>query len=83
MRQFLEFIWIIIGPGIRFIVGGAAALLALTWVFTGFGILIIFAPESFPTPGWVRWGVILLDAFCIIIVTSGAVVEAYRKVYKS
>lgn len=83
MIKFLEFIWIIIGPGIRFIVGGAAAILALTWVFTGFGILIIFAPESFPTPGWVRWGVILLDAFCIITVVYGVVVEAYKEVYKS
>jgi hypothetical protein len=83
MKKFLEFIWELIGPVVRFVVGIAISILAIVWVFTGFGFLIVFVESSFPTPEWVRWSVVVFDVLCIIMVIYGAIKEAYEKVYKN
>ena len=83
MRKFLEFIWILIAPAVEFVVGIVGFCLGLTWVFTGFGILIIFSPDGFPTPEWVRWSVVVFDILVLGLVIYGAIKEAYEKVYKN
>jgi hypothetical protein len=83
MKKFLEFIWVLIEPVVSFIVGITIGALALLWVFTGFGILIIFAPNILPTPEWVRWSVVVFDVLCILMILYGAIKEAYEKVYKN
>ncbi len=83
MKKFLEFIWVLIEPIVSFIVGITMGVLALLWVCTGFGILIIFAPNILPTPEWVRWSVVVFDVLCIIMILYGAIKEAYEKVYKN
>jgi hypothetical protein len=83
MKKFLEFIWILISPAVEFVAGIVLFGLAFLWVFTGFGILIIFAPNILPTPEWVRWSVVVFDVLCILMILYGAVKEAYEKVYKN
>jgi len=83
MKKFLEFIWVLIEPIVSFIVGITMGTLALLWVFTGFGILIIFAPNILPTPEWVRWSVVVFDVLCILMILYGAIKDAYQKVYKN
>jgi divalent metal cation (Fe/Co/Zn/Cd) transporter len=83
MKKFLEFIWVLIEPVVSFIVGIALGALGLLWIFTGFGILIIFAPNILPTPEWVRWSVLAFDVLCIVMILYGAIKEAYEKVYKN
>ena len=83
MRKFLEFIWVLISPAVEFVTGIVLNALAFLWVFTGFGILIIFAPNILPTPEWVRWSVIVFDVLCILMILYGAIKEAYEKVYKN
>jgi hypothetical protein len=82
MKKFLEFIWVLIEPVVSFIVGITMGVLALLWVCTGFGILIIFAPNIFPTPEWVRWSVIVFDILILGLVIYTTIKEAYEKVYK-
>lgn len=82
MKKFLQFIRVLIGPVVEFVVGVAAWLIFITWVFTFFGLLIIFAPNSFPTPEWVRWSVIVFDILCIVVILYGALRNAYEEVYK-
>ena len=82
MKKFLEFIWVLLEPIVSFIVGITMSALALLWVFTGFGILIIFAPNILPTPEWVRWSVVVFDVLCILMILYGAIKDAYQKVYK-
>lgn len=83
MVKFLEFIWVLTGPAVLYAVGIVLGILALIWVFTGFGILIMLDPTDFPTPIWVRWFVGILDIFCLIMILYGAIEEAYQEVYKS
>jgi hypothetical protein len=83
MKKFLEFIWVLISPAVEFVAGIVLGALALLWVCTGFGILIIFAPNILPTPEWVRWSVVVFDVLCILMILYGAVKEAYEKVYKN
>ena len=83
MKKFLEFIWVLIEPVVSFIVGITMGVLALLWVCTGFGILIIFAPNIFPTPEWVRWSVIVFDILILGLVIYTTIKEAYEKVYKN
>ena len=83
MKKFLEFIWVLISPAVEFVAGIVLGALAFLWVFTGFGILIIFAPNILPTPEWVRWSVVVFDVLCILMILYGAVKEAYEKVYKN
>jgi cytochrome c biogenesis protein CcdA len=83
MKKFLEFIWVLISPAVEFIAGILGFTLILTWVFTGFGILIIFSPDAFPTPEWVRWSVVVFDILILGLVIYGAVKGAYEKVYKN
>ena len=80
MKKFLEFIWVLIEPIVSFIVGITIGALALLWVFTGFGILIIFA---LPTPEWVRWSVVVFDVLCILMILYGAIKDAYQMFYKN
>jgi cytochrome c biogenesis protein CcdA len=83
MDKFLRFIWILISPAVEIIAGIVGFGLLLTWVFTGFGILIIFAPNIFPTPEWVRWSVIVFDILILGLVIYTTIKEAYEKVYKN
>jgi hypothetical protein len=83
MKKFLEFIWEVISPVVLFVVAIVLGILALTWIFTGFGILIILDPTDFPTPIWVNWFVGIFDIFCLVIILYGAIKEAYKKVYKN
>lgn len=83
MTKFLEFVWEVIGPVVRFIVGITMGILAVLWISTGFGILIIFAPNILPTPEWVRWSVAVFNVLCIVLIVYGAIKEAYEKVYKN
>ena len=83
MKKFLEFIWVLIGPVVEFAAGIVLCTLAFLWVLTGFGILIIFAPNILPTPEWVRWSVVVFDVLCILMILYGAIKEAYEKVYKN
>lgn len=82
MKKFLQFIWEIIGPVVRFIVGVAAWLIAIAWIFTLFGMLIILAPTSFPTPEWVKYVIVVFDTGCVIGILYNVVRNAYEKVYK-
>ena len=82
MKKFLEFIWELIGPVVKFIVGITAGFLGLVWVFTGFGVLILLGPDTFPTPDFVKWAVVFLDSFCAIMLIYSWVHGAYEKVYK-
>jgi hypothetical protein len=83
MKKFLEFIWVLISPAVEFVAGIVLGALAFLWVFTGFGILIIFAPNIFPTPEWVRWSVIVFDILILGLVIYTTIKEAYEKVYKN
>lgn len=83
MKKFLQFIWEIIGPVVRFIVGVAAWLIAIAWIFTLFGMLIILAPTSFPTPEWVKYVVVVFDTGCILVILYETVKRAYEKIYKN
>jgi hypothetical protein len=83
MGKFLQFIWEIIRPVVEVVVGIAAWVFTLIWVFTFFGIFIIFAPDQFPTPEWVKYVIIVFDVGCILLILYGAVRRAYEKVYKN
>lgn len=82
MKKFLEFIWELIGPVVTFIAGIVAGFLGLVWVFTGFGLLILLGPDTFPTPEWVKWIVAILDSFCAIMIIYSWIYGAYERVYK-
>lgn len=83
MKKFLEFIWVLIGPAVLTIIAVVLGMLALTWIFTGCGILILLSPTDFPTPIWVRWFIGIFDSFCLVMIAYGAIREAYQEVYKS
>ena len=83
MKKFLEFIWVLVEPIVSSIVAITVGILALLWICTGFGILIIFAPNILPTPEWVRWSVIVFNVLCILMILYGAIKDAYEKVYKN
>lgn len=82
MKKFLEFIWELIGPAVTFIAGIVAGFLGLVWVFTGFGLLILLGPDTFPTPNFVKWIVAILDSFCAIMIIYSWISGAYKRVYK-
>ena len=83
MDKFLRFIWILISPAVEFVAGVVGFGLILIWIFTGFGILIIFCPDVLPTPEWVRWSVIVFDILILGLVIYTTIKEAYEKVYKN
>jgi threonine/homoserine/homoserine lactone efflux protein len=83
MKKFLEFILVLISPAVELVVGATIVVLGMTWAFTGFGVLIIFAPTILPTPEWVRWSVIVFDSLLLGLFIYAAIKEAYKKVYKN
>lgn len=83
MKKFLEFIWELIGPVVTFLVAIIGFVLCLTWIFTGFGILIVLCPTEFPTPEWVKWFIIIFDSIVFTIIAIEKIREAYETVYKN
>jgi len=83
MKKFLKFIWELIGPVVIPILTGVLAFLALFWVYTLFGLIIIFAPIDFPSPVWLRWVVGIFDSLVLIILVYEQIRDAYEKVYKN
>lgn len=83
MKKFLKFIWELIGPVVIFILTGVLAFIALFWVCTLFGLIMIFSPTDFPSPLWLRWVIGIFDSLLLIIIVYGAIVDAYEKVYKN
>jgi hypothetical protein len=54
---------VLINPAIEFLAGTIVVCLLVIWVFTGFGIFIIFCPSLFPTPEWIRLSVLVFDIY--------------------
>jgi hypothetical protein len=83
MKKFLEFIWEMISPVVKFITAMALGGIALIWLFTGFGLLLLLAPTDFPSPLWVKWCVGIFDTFCVVVIVYDRIKEVYEKVYKN
>jgi hypothetical protein len=83
MKKFLEFIWELISPLIIGILTICIYALALLWVCTLFGLIMIFAPTEFPSPLWLRWVIGVFDSLVLIILVYEQIRDAYEKVYKN
>jgi hypothetical protein len=83
MKKFLEFILVLINPAIEFLAGTIVVCLLVIWVFTGFGIFIIFCPSLFPTPEWIRLSVLVFDILLLILFLCSQIQQAYNKIYKN
>lgn len=83
MKKFLEFIWVLISPIVTYLAIGTFTVLAIIWVFTLFGLMLILGPTTFPSPLWVRWAVGIFDSLVLIMIVYEAIRNAYQKVYKN
>jgi len=83
MKKFLEFIFVLIYPAIEFLAGAIFVCLLVIWIFTGFGILIIFCPSLFPTPEWIRLSFLVFDILLLILFVCSEIQQAYKKIYKN
>ena len=83
MKKFLEFIWVLIEPVVVFLLMIIGFVSLLTWVFTGFGILIVLCPKEFPSYLWVKCFIIIFDIIVFTVVIVEQIRRAYEKVYKN
>jgi hypothetical protein len=83
MKKFFEFILVLISPAIEFLAGTIVVSLLVIWIFTGFGIFIIFCPSLFPTPEWIRLSILVFDILLLILFVFSKIQEAYKKIYKN
>lgn len=83
MKKFLEFIWEVIAIPVSIVFVATFGILFLTWIFTFFGLIILFSPTEFPTPEWVRIFIIVFDIIVFGIIIIEQFTKAYKKVYKN
>ena len=83
MKKLLQFIWELIGTPILVILGACLSILLLTWIFTGFGLMIILCPTELPTYSWIKIFIIVFDIIVFTIVIIEQVRRAYEKIYKN
>jgi cytochrome c biogenesis protein CcdA len=87
MKKFEEFLWELVGKPLTYLLIGilmiALFVLGVTWIFTGFGLIVFYDTEGLPTPLWVRWFIGIFDIIVLLWIIIDAITTAYKKVYKN